>query len=105
MKKLQLLSLLIASNLLLGAVSLPAQAADFRDYLGYGHPYRTDSGRFFYQHPYVQKAVLLGGAGAAVGAIAGGEGNRVGGATKGALLGAGLGMGYEYLRERNSYGW
>ena len=105
MKKLQLLSLLITSNLLLGAVGLPAQAADLKDYLGYGHAYRTESGRFFYQHPYVQKAVLVGGAGAALGAIAGGEGNRMGGAVKGALVGAGLGLGYEYLRDRNRYGW
>lgn len=103
MTKLKMISLLLLQGLLLSSAFIPAKAADLRDYLGYGSPYRTETGRFFYQHPYIQKAVLVGGAGAAVGALAGGDGGRLQGATKGAMIGTGLGLGYEFLRERSNY--
>lgn len=105
MKKFRMLSLLMVPGVLVNLAFVPAQAAGVRDYLGYGHPYRTDSGRYFTRHPYVQKAVIVGGTGAIVGAIASGEGQRLSGAAKGALIGAGVGVGYEYLRQKGIFSW
>lgn len=98
------LSLFIALFLMAGTAFVPARA-DIRDYFGYGNPYRTTTGGYFYDHPYVQKAVIVGGTGAAVGALVSREGNRVNGAVKGALIGAGAGIAYQYLRDRGGLSW
>ncbi len=85
---------------LLSAWSVPAQARDYRDYYKYD---RGGIGGFMDRHPYVQKAVVGGGAGAALGAIVARDGNRMNTAAKGALIGAGAGMGYELLRRKGVF--
>jgi hypothetical protein len=100
MNKKRIASLLAMLVVLMSSAFMPARA-DYRDY----YPYHNQSGSYFYDHPYVQKAVIGGGAGAVIGAIAGGDGNRVNTAVKGALLGAGAGLGYEYLRQKGIFNW
>jgi hypothetical protein len=70
------------------------------------HDYRYDYNRYRgsrSEHPYVEKAVLAGGAGAALGGLLARDGYRTDGAIKGALLGAGIGMGYEYLKRQGTF--
>lgn len=102
--KVRKLAPALALAALLASASMPAQA-DIRDYFGYGDPYRTRSGGFFREHPYIQKAVIGGGAGAAIGAVVARDGRRLNGAAKGALIGAGAGLGYEYLRRKRVFNW
>jgi hypothetical protein len=113
--KQKMMSAFMALTLLTGtglaSFSAPAQAANRyygnNYYNGYTSRNYSNSrvGNFFQDHPYVQKAAVIGGAGAAVGAIVAGDGNRVNGAVKGALLGAGVGMGYQYLRQQGIIHW
>lgn len=86
---------LLMTGLLLGASASTAFARDYR----YDR-YRDTYGQ---EHPYVQKAVLGGGAGAALGGLLSRDGYRTDGAIKGALLGAGIGMGYEYLKRQGTF--
>jgi len=120
LSKIKSFSIYSMMALLLSATvlpTLPAQAARYYSnnynpnnyyggYAGYGNRPNTSSvGNFFYNHPYVQKAAVIGGAGAAVGALTAGDGYRMDGAVKGAAVGAGLGLGYEYLREKGIIHW
>ena len=93
------------SFVLLTTAFIPANA-DSRDYYRdyYGGRYYRDNG-FLSGHPYIKKAVLVGGAGAAIGALVSQDGRRVNGAVKGALIGAGAGVGYEYLRRKGHLSW
>lgn len=105
--KMQLFSAFTMMSLMLGGMMMPAQAASryYRNYYDYGRRPTTQVGRYFNDHPYVQKAVIIGGAGAAVGALTAGDGYRMDGAVKGALIGAGAGLGYEYLRRKDLLPW
>lgn len=115
LSKLNIMSLMVATGIMLGSSFAPAQAANpyygyagsgYGPYYGNGYGYGGSAiGNFFYNHPYVQKAVLVGGAGAAVGALTAPDGYRGQGAAKGAMVGAGAGMGYEFLRERGIIPW
>jgi hypothetical protein len=106
MSKVKLFSAITMMSLMVASMMIPAEAASryYRNYYDYNRP-RTQAGRYFNDHPYVQKAVVIGGAGAAVGALTAGDGYRMDGAVKGALIGAGAGMGYEYLRQKNLLPW
>jgi hypothetical protein len=100
MKK-QLIAFSMA-GLMLASTATTALARDYR-HQGYANRYYSEPA-----HPYVQKAVLGGGAGAALGGLLSRDGYRTDGAIKGALLGAGVGMGYEYLKRQGTFsnmGW
>ncbi len=106
--KLQKWGLSLSSLMLASALVMPVNSAFAKDYYNYGNRYYSNNGGisdYMHTHPYVKKAVVGGGAGAALGAILGQEGNRANGAVKGALLGAGAGMGYEYLRRQGIISW
>ncbi len=95
----------IALALLTGVTVLPAEAGN--RYYGYDS-YRH--GSYMDRHPYVKKAAIGGGIGAAAGALLAREGMRTRGAVKGAIIGGAAGAGYEYLRRqgtfsRNRWGW
>jgi hypothetical protein len=97
MKK-QLIALSIAGLMLASSFSA-ANAQDYR-WNRYNNPYYGGSA-----HPYVQKALIGGGAGAALGGLLSQDGYRADGAIKGAVLGAGLGLGYQYLKQQGTFGW
>jgi hypothetical protein len=85
---------------------IPANAY-YPDYYHY-RDHRTISAKvsdFMYDHPYVGKAAIGGGAGALIGGIVSPDGDRAGGAVKGALIGGAAGVGYELLREKGVFGW
>ena len=106
LKKITALVPLFALVATLVSSSAPALAHNYSDGYynnGYYNDYRRNDGRFLGNHPYARKAVLVGGAGAAVGALVAPDGRRGGGAIKGALLGAGAGLGYEYLRRKGLF--
>jgi hypothetical protein len=101
------ISSLAVMAMLAGTLLVPVNSAFARDYYNYGNRYSTSSriGDYMYDHSYVKKAAIGGGAGAVLGAVLGQEGSRVDGALKGALLGAGAGLGYEYLRRQGVFSW
>lgn len=94
--------------LLAGTTVLPASAYRGDNYYPgyarsdyYSNYYR--GGTFSQRHPYVKKALIGGGIGAAAGALLSSEGRRTSGAVKGALVGGGIGLGYEYLRRQGTF--
>lgn len=107
MKFKKAISSLAVMAMLAGSMLVSPNSAFARDYYNYGNRYYSSSriGDYMYDHPYVQKAAIGGGAGAVIGALLGQEGSRVDGAVKGALLGAGAGLGYEYLRRKGIFSW
>jgi hypothetical protein len=52
------------------------------------------------RHPYLKRAGVGAGIGAAAGAVLAPDGARVDTAVKGGLIGAGAGLGYAYLKNR-----
>jgi outer membrane lipoprotein SlyB len=105
MKLKRMVSSLSLMLMLFAATIVPASAHNYYDYRDNRYYDNNRFGSYMDRHPYIKKAAIGGGAGAAIGALVARDGSRVNGAVKGALIGAGAGLGYEYLRRKGVFSW
>jgi len=103
MKKQLLSAMMVLMSI--GAMAMPAFAYDYHAYQR--QPYYQGYNRYdqsaYNKRQYIQKAVIGGAAGAALGGILNNTGDVGGGAIRGGLIGAGVGLGYQYLKTHHIF--